>query len=107
MPNTQAAKKAFRKSERNKISNLRKKRDLLGTIKDYKKLVETGNTQEAEGKLPTVFKKLDKAAKNNLIRPGKANRLKARLSKKLSGDSQTPAPKQEPILEDQNPTPEL
>ena len=108
MPNTQAAKKALRKSDRKKVSNLRKKRDLLGTIKDYKKTIEAGNTQEASNKLSIVFKKLDKAAKINLIKPGKANRLKARLSKRLSRKGQnTSTTSQEPTQADQTPTPEL
>ncbi len=93
MPNTNTAKKALRKSEKRKISNLRKKRDLLATLKDYRKSVEAGDTQEASSKLPGVFKKLDKAAKKNLIKQGKANRLKARLSKKLRGAApSSPAP---------------
>lgn len=83
MPNTNAAKRALRKSERKQLSNLRRKRELLGVIKDYKKSVATGDLTAAGAKLPTVFKKLDKAAHINLIRKGKASRLKARLSKRL------------------------
>jgi len=103
MPNTKTAKKAFRQSEKRRVSNLRKKRDLLQTIKDYRKTVEEGKQEEAANKLPTVFKKLDKAAKTNLIKPGKADRLKARLSKKVRGA--TPSGEVKPV--DQNPTPEL
>lgn len=107
MPNTKAAKKALRKSESNKISNLRKKRDLLSVIKDYKKTADAGNVQGAANKLPNVFKKLDKAAKINLIKPGKADRLKARLSKRLGKDQSSPVKQEGVIQEDQNPAPEL
>ena len=84
MPNTNAAIRALRKSERRKVSNLRQKREFLDVIKDYKKTVEAGDTASAIGKLSNVFKKLDKAAGANLIKKGKASRLKARLSKRLA-----------------------
>ncbi len=83
MPNTDAAKRALRKSERKQVLNLRKKRELLGVIKDYKKTVVSGDTIGATEKLSNVFKKLDKAARINLIKKGKASRLKSRLSKRL------------------------
>ncbi len=83
MPNTNAAIRALRKSERRKVSNLRQKREFLDVIKDYKKTVESGDTVSATGKLSNVFKKLDKAAGANLIKKGKADRLKPRLSNRL------------------------
>jgi len=83
MPNTDAAKRALRKSERKQVLNLRRKRELLGVIKDYKKTVISGDTVSATEKLSNVFKKLDKAARINLIKKGKASRLKSRLSKRL------------------------
>ena len=83
MPNTDAAKRALRESGRRQVLNLRKKRELLGVIKDYKKTVEAGDAAGAAGKLVNVFKKLDKAAHTNLIKKGKASRLKSRLSKRL------------------------
>ena len=85
MPNTNAAIRALRKSERRKVSNLRQKREFLDVIKDYKKTIEGENTASATGKLSNVFKKLDKAVKANLIKKGKADRLKSRLSKRLTG----------------------
>ena len=83
MPNTDAAKRSLRKSERKQVLNLRRKRELLGVIKDYKKTVVSGDTVSATEKLSNVFKKLDKAARINLIKKGKASRLKSRLSKRL------------------------
>ena len=106
MPNTSAAKKALRQNITRKVRNLRNKRVLLSVMKDYKKAIEEGQTEEAAAKLPMVYKRLDKAAKTNLIKPNKANRLKSRLTKKLKGVSSTPtvAPIKQ---EDQTPTPEL
>ncbi|MEX2054123.1 MAG: 30S ribosomal protein S20 [Candidatus Colwellbacteria bacterium] len=110
MPNTNTAKKAFRKSEKRRVSNIRKRRDLLQTIKDYKKAIEGGGGEDAVSKLPIVFKKLDKAAKINLIKKGKADRLKARLSKRLKGGGHVAAAnttRDEITPEGQNQAPEL
>lgn len=95
MPNTDAAKRALRKSARKEVLNLRKKRELLGVIKDYKKTVESGDTTGAAGKLPNVFKKLDKAARINLIKKGRASRLKSRLTKRLLKANAPTAPNPE------------
>ncbi|MDD5710561.1 MAG: 30S ribosomal protein S20 [Candidatus Colwellbacteria bacterium] len=84
MPNTRAAKRALRQSERKRVQNLRKKRELAHVIKEYKKTIEGGDTKGAMDKLPEVYKKLDKAAKTHLIKKNRANRLKSRLTKKLS-----------------------
>ena len=94
MPNTDTAKRALRKSERKQVLNLRKKRELLGVIKDYKKTIEAGDTASATSKLSNVFKKLDKAARVNLIKRGRASRLKSRLSKRLTkaNSPETPNP---------------
>ena len=42
------------------------------------------NTEEAKATLKHVYKVLDKAAKKNVIKDNKANRLKGRLTKKLN-----------------------
>jgi len=83
MPNTKSARKALRQSERKRVHNLRKRRELLGVIKDYKRAVEENNQKDASEKLPGVYKKLDKAAKTHLIKKNRADRLKSRLTKKL------------------------
>lgn len=84
MPNTKTAEKANRQNIRRKIRNVKQKDTLKETIKDYKKLVVAKKTEAAEKQLSVVFKKLDKAAKTNLIKKNKASRLKSRLSKKVA-----------------------
>ena len=66
---------------------MRKRRELLGVIKDYKKAIEDGDEKNASDKLPGVYKKLDKAVKVRLIKKNRANRLKSRLTKKLHNRS--------------------
>jgi len=47
------------------------------------KLVESGNTNEAQTSLPQLQKAVDKAADRGVIHPNRAARLKARLAKSL------------------------
>ena len=89
MPNIRGAHKALRQSERKQVANLRQKRDLLGSIKLFRKSVEGGDIESAKTQLPSIFKKLDKAAKVNVIKKNRASRLKSRLSKKLGGVRKT------------------
>jgi len=84
MPNTKSAIKALRKSQKRYITNKRNKEFLKAEIKKYKRLIEAKNIKEAEEQLKLIYKKLDKAAKTNLIKKNKAARLKSRLTKNLN-----------------------
>lgn len=83
MPITKSAEKALRQNIRRKKRNIQKKIDLKSVIKQFKKLVAEKKKEESQKQLSQVFKKLDKAAKINLIKKNTASRLKSRLSKKL------------------------
>ena len=83
MPITQSAKKALRQNIRRRKKNLERKIALKAVIKQYKKLIAEGKKEEAAKQLSQVYKKLDKAAKVNLIKKNKAARLKSRLSRLL------------------------
>ena len=89
MPITQAAKKALRQNIKRRAQNIARRKTLRSTLKDYRKLIEEGKKDDAAKTLPNVYKTLDKMAKANIIKSGKADRLKSRLSKKLA----TPAKK--------------
>ncbi|MFH1188359.1 MAG: 30S ribosomal protein S20 [bacterium] len=89
MPNTKSAKKALRQTIRRRKLNIGQQKKLKETIKEYKKVVETEDVKKATEKLPAVFKALDKAAKVNLIKKSKADRLKSRLSKKIKKTTAT------------------
>jgi small subunit ribosomal protein S20 len=82
MPITKSAKKAFRQSVSRREMNLDRKKKINTTIKEFKKLVEAGKLEEAQKYLPQVYKTLDKMTKVGLIKRGKADRFKSRLSKK-------------------------
>jgi small subunit ribosomal protein S20 len=80
MPIIQSAKKALRGSEKKRIFNLRRTRNIKTVVKDIYKAITGGNIKEAKELLPTAYKAFDKAAKMNTIKKGNASRNKSRLS---------------------------
>lgn len=63
--------------------NLSRKKNLRTEVNVFKKLIEAGKIEEAQKSLPGIYKALDKMAKVDFIKKGKANRLKSRLTKRL------------------------
>jgi small subunit ribosomal protein S20 len=82
MPRIKSAKKALRQSEKRSGENLKKMNSLKTIIKSYKKTLSAGDKETIKSSLSDAYKALDKAAKTNLIKRNKANRLKSRLAKK-------------------------
>jgi small subunit ribosomal protein S20 len=81
MPITQGAKKALRASDRKKVFNVRRKRNIKDVVKNIEKLLKEGKADEARKELPKVYKALDKATKMNTIKKGNASRRKSRITK--------------------------
>lgn len=84
MPNTTSAKKALRQNEKRRAKNLSVKRNIKKNIKQFDSFVTSGNLDEANKQLQSVFKALDKAAKTGVIKKNKSSRLKSRLSIRLN-----------------------
>ena len=85
MPITKPAKKALRQSERKRAQNLKRKKAASEVIRDIKKLVQAGKTDEAMKLLPQAFKALDKAVKRKILHKNTAGRRKSKLSKLAQG----------------------
>ncbi|MBD3280346.1 30S ribosomal protein S20 [Candidatus Dojkabacteria bacterium] len=83
MANTKSAKKAIRVQNRKRSINMKRIVDYKSARKAVIDLLNKGDVEEAEKKLPEAQKAIDKAAKNNTIHPNKAARLKSRLSAKI------------------------
>ena len=81
MPQRKAGITELRKDRKKRLRNLDIKTDLKKTIKDFLKSVEDKNKSDAATKLKTVYKKLDKAAKRNILAKNTASRRKARYAK--------------------------
>ena len=73
----------MRQSQKRRIKNLAKINAYKNAVKQFKKYIAAGNTEEAKKLLPRVYKKLDKAAKAGVIKKNKAARLKSRTTKLL------------------------
>jgi small subunit ribosomal protein S20 len=81
MPIKKSAKKALRKSLKRRERNLIYKQKIKKLLKRVKVLISEKKIEEAKKILPEIYKALDKAAKRNVIKKGKANRIKSKISK--------------------------
>ena len=79
MPIKKSAKKRVRQNLKRRTHNLTQMRALKKSLKDAKK---TLTSKTPDGKLISkAIAMLDKAAKNRIIHPNKADRLKSRIQK--------------------------
>lgn len=81
LPQRRTAIKDLRKNWKNRLHNLDIKTDLKKTIKNFLALVENKKKTEAQDQLKLVFKKLDKAAKRNVMHSKTAARRKSKFSR--------------------------
>jgi small subunit ribosomal protein S20 len=81
LPQRRSAIKELRKNHTNHMHNLDIKTDLKKTIKKFLASVQANNVEEAQENLKVVYKKIDKAAKRNLIHENTAARRKSRYSR--------------------------
>lgn len=79
MPNTSAAKKAMRVSQRRNQINTDRKWKIKNSLKELRKCLATSPDQY-QASLSKVFSNLDKAVKSNVIHRNKADRKKSRLA---------------------------
>ena len=87
LPQRRSGIKELRKNRRQKMHNLDIKTVLRKTIKKFKKSVEDKKIDEATSNLNLVYKKLDKAAKRNILNKNTASRRKSTFSKLLKSTS--------------------
>ena len=80
MPQRRSAIKELRKNRKNRMNNLDVKTELKKTIKKFLVSVTSNNKPEADTQLKSVYKKLDKAAKRNLIHKNTVARRKSHFS---------------------------
>ena len=66
------------------MHNLDIKTDLKKTTKKFLVSIEKKNTEEAQSNLKMLYKKYDKAAKNNILHKNTAAHRKSKFSKLLT-----------------------
>ncbi|MEY4190597.1 MAG: hypothetical protein RIR17_1333 [Planctomycetota bacterium] len=83
MPHTRSAKKNMRKSEKRRLQNRAKLREIKLQVKNLQSL-ENASKEELQKEYNLAAKKLDKAGAKNVIHPNKAARIKRQLAKLLN-----------------------
>jgi len=73
--------KELRKNKKRHLHNLDLRTDLKKTIKNLLKSVESKKKDEASANLQLLYKKLDKAAKRNILGKNTASRRKSRYAR--------------------------
>lgn len=86
MPQRKCAVKDLRKNQAKRMHNLDLKSDLKQTIKTYLSHIAAKKTTEAKTTLNTVYQKLDKAVKTNLLKKNTASRRKSRFARLLASN---------------------
>lgn len=84
MANTSSAKKAVRSSAKKHDYNVRTKDSYKLARKEVVDALSKGDVKTAQEKLTTAYKKIDKAAKTNVLHKNTAARYKSRLAKKVA-----------------------
>lgn len=87
MPKTLSTQKALRQSIKRRGKNIERKTKIKVATKQFLKLIKESKPEEAREYLKTVYKTVDKMQKVKLIKKRKANRIKSRLTRKLTGQS--------------------
>jgi len=85
MVKSAAAKKRIRLNEERRLANKAKKSAMKTSIKRVLEAVERGSLEDARKALPLAVKKIDKAAKTNIIHANTAARRKSRIAKAVAG----------------------
>lgn len=83
-PITKSAKKALRKSERRRLRNLIYKKKIKKLTKEIKELLSQQKIEEAKQLLPQIYKALDKAAKEKVIKKNTASRKKSKITQLIN-----------------------
>ncbi len=83
MPQRKCSVKAHKQNEKRRIHNTGIKNDLKKTVKNFVATVPT-DVKQAQTLLADVYKKIDKAAKRNIMHKKTANRRKAKFAKLLA-----------------------
>jgi small subunit ribosomal protein S20 len=83
MPNIKSAIKRMHQNREQRIVNRSARSRMRTVIKQFRRLVQEGKTDEARDLLPRVFSVIDKTAQKGKIHSNTAARYKSRLSKTL------------------------
>jgi small subunit ribosomal protein S20 len=81
---TKSGLKANRASQKRRVFNVRRKKEMKDAVKEVTKLVAGKSSDGAQKALPALYKAIDKAAKLGTIKKNTASRMKSRLTKRVA-----------------------
>ena len=84
MANIKSAIKRAKKAKKSNLQNKMQKSSLKSVIKNFEGLLASEKVEEAKNFLPTLIKKIDKAAAKGLIHKKNAANKKSRFTKMLN-----------------------
>lgn len=84
MPIKESAIKALRQSDKRASKNRARKRIMHDAIKSLNEFIQDKKKNDATSKLIDVYKAIDKAQKNGIIKQNTAARKKSRLTKAVN-----------------------
>jgi small subunit ribosomal protein S20 len=84
MPNLKTSIKDLRQTKRRTVFNNRLRNRIKKSEKRFQDSIKAENKDTAEKSLKQTYKVLDKAAKKNVIKKGRASRKKSRLAIQLN-----------------------
>ncbi|MEK7452727.1 MAG: 30S ribosomal protein S20 [Patescibacteria group bacterium] len=85
MPIIKSEKKSLRQNKTRRARNLTYLNKIKLFIKTERKLIEEGKINDAKMLLPKIYKALDKAVKEKIIKKNTASRRKSRITKSVNG----------------------
>lgn len=83
MPQRRSGIQELRLSQKKRLHNLTIKKELKKTVKNFRAALESKEIEKASELLKTIFKKIDKAAKRNILKKNTASRRKSYFSRLL------------------------
>jgi small subunit ribosomal protein S20 len=78
------AKRRIKKTEKRRQHNKAIKSAMRTQLKKVRQAIDTGDREAAQAALKSAMKRLDKAAKGNIIHANEAARRKSRLQKRVN-----------------------
>jgi len=91
MPNLKTSKKSLRKTKKRTTRNLTVKNRYKRAIKQFRDELQNEDATRAQKTLDRIYKLLDKADKQKLLKPNTVARKKSRLTKQLNKVISSPA----------------
>ena len=83
MAHSKQAKKRIRTNEKNRVHNKGMSSEMRTEMKRVLTAVAAGDKAGAQAALPVAMRKIDKAAKNNLVHSNNADRKKSMLMRAI------------------------